>query len=168
MEIKEISEIKSKFHCQSCNYACTYKSEFNKHLKSAKHKRGGAPINYDCNICNYVSNSSWSLKIHIVNTHMTKEEKKELQYYCDVCDCLCFSQLYYNTHIDSKDHNARINEQSSNNNVQTKINKQISSHDLQTKKINNDVKNYIDNKINTLKNELMVELKTYLDLLINK
>ena len=164
MEIKEISEIKSKFHCQSCNYACTYKSEFNKHLKSAKHKRGGTPINYDCDICNYASNSSWSLKIHIVNTHMSKEEKKELQYYCDVCDCLCFSQLYYNTHIDSKEHNAKINDRSSNDNLQTKkINKQISS-----KKMNNDIKNYIDNKINTLKNELMVELKTYLDLFINK
>ena len=72
--------------------------------------------------------------------------------------------MYYNTHIDSKDHNAKINDRSSNDNLQTKkINKQISS-----KKMNNDIKNYIDNKINTLKNELMIELKTYLDLFINK
>lgn len=71
-------EIKSKFNCDLCNYACTYKSEFNKHLKSAKHKRGGAPVNHDCNLCNYSSNSPWNLKMHIVNIHMTKEEKKRI------------------------------------------------------------------------------------------
>jgi hypothetical protein len=148
-------EIKSKFNCDLCNYACTYKSEFNKHLKSAKHKRGGAPVNHDCNLCNYSSSSPWNLKMHIVNIHMTKEEKKELQYYCEICDCLCFSQLYYNTHMDSKEHNA-------------KIDKVSLSEDLQTKKINNNIKIYLDNKINTMKNDIISELKKYIDLSLKK
>jgi len=33
--------------------------------------------------------------------HYTIEQKKELKYYCSVCDSVVFSKLYYENHINS-------------------------------------------------------------------
>ena len=42
------------YYCQNCDYTASYKKDFNRHLKSKKHQRGGAKCKGDltCQICN--------------------------------------------------------------------------------------------------------------------
>jgi len=42
------------YFCQTCDYTASYKKDFNRHLKSKKHQRGGAKCkgNLTCQICN--------------------------------------------------------------------------------------------------------------------
>lgn len=97
---------KSKFYCELCKFKCNFNSEYDKHLNSAKHKRGGKKKEYNCDICNYKTTISlWNLKMHQSAKHSTKEEREASKYYCKVCDAIFFSPLYYNNHLKSIIHN---------------------------------------------------------------
>jgi hypothetical protein len=60
---------------------------------------------------------------------MTNDQKNQLKYYCNICDCLCFSQLYYNKHIDSTAHKIKTTEPEKeiliNDNIDSNIKKYI-------------------------------------------
>lgn len=137
-------ENKSNFSCEPCKYKCLYKSEYTKHLHSAKHKRGGKPMVHKCADCDYITNTSWNLKMHIVNRHMTNDQKNQLKYYCNICDCLCFSQLYYNKHIDGNAHKLKASEPE----------KEILIHD----NIDINIKKYIDECFMKLINKLKITI----------
>jgi len=84
---------KNKFHCELCNYKSKYNSEYEKHVNSAKHKRGGKKKEYNCDICSYkTSISLWNLKMHKSAQHSTKEEREQSKYYCKLCDSIFFSR----------------------------------------------------------------------------
>ena len=95
-------------YCSCCNYKAKFQSEFNKHLKSQKHGRNGKPKDIKCDICNYIATTNWNLKIHTVIKHYTLEQKKELKYYCQLCDSVVFSKLYYDNHLNSTFHKNNI------------------------------------------------------------
>jgi hypothetical protein len=137
---------KYNFFCEPCNYKCLYKSEYTKHLNSSKHKRGGKPLVHKCYDCNYSSTTSWKLKMHIVNRHMTNDQKNQLKYYCNICDFLCFSQLYYNKHMEGNSH--RIKVDNSTNNELNKTNDNIDSN----------IKDYIDECFRKLINKLKISI----------
>jgi hypothetical protein len=53
-----------KFYCNGCNYGAEYKTEFDKHLKTARHKRGGKRVDYNCKTCDYKALNTWNLRVH--------------------------------------------------------------------------------------------------------
>ena len=45
------------------------------------------------------------MKLHILNNHSTREEKKKgFKYYCEYCDMGTFAKFIYNKHIKTKKH----------------------------------------------------------------
>ena len=95
-----------KFNCECCNFKCNYNSGWLDHISSKKHLRQGKPTIYKCNIqnCNYETPTHWNLKIHKMNNHSSKEDRALSKYYCNECDQVFFSPIYYNKHNASKRH----------------------------------------------------------------
>ena len=88
-------DYKNKPHkCEKCNISFKFKSQLEKHCKTDFHKTGKKKTRSDkkeefkCEICNlYTTNQQTNLKLHILNNHKTKEERKnEFHYYCEICD----------------------------------------------------------------------------------
>ena len=80
-------------YCNCCNYQAKFVSEFNKHLASQKHARKGVKKDYNCDSCEYFATTHWNLKMHRVIKHYTMEQKKELKYYCSLCDIHYSNQM---------------------------------------------------------------------------
>jgi hypothetical protein len=155
-------ENEKKFYCECCNYTALYKSEFDKHLKSAKHKRGGKYIDYKCNGCDYQGLNRWNLTMHQATTHYTIEQKKKLKYYCEYCDCICFSALYYNTHLKSPLHKSKMIIHNSEIGIPLDIN--LIEQNNNTKKISNstmeeNLKKYMKSLIDNLEIKLLNAIK---------
>jgi hypothetical protein len=64
-------------------------------------------------------------------------KKKELKYYCSLCDCVSFSSLYYESHKKSKPHKNNIIKEATNIittkvNIPNQMNEIINSNDSKT------------------------------------
>ncbi len=58
-----------------------------------------------CPYCVYNSTSSTGMKLHILNNHSTKEDrKKKFNYFCEYCDYGSFSEPLYKKHIETEKH----------------------------------------------------------------
>lgn len=96
---------KKIYKCEECNFKAITPSNFLKHLTSEKHKRHGEKKVNKCDKCEYVSNSIYNYNVHVITQHGTTEEKKEkCPFYCDICDVGFFSKIFYDKHINSKNH----------------------------------------------------------------
>ena len=93
-----------KYNCECCklNKSCT--AIWLKHLDSAKHKRHGEPKFHKCDLCEFQTKTSWNYKLHKLSQHSTKEERSNSKYYCNICDVVFFSPLYYNSHMKGSKH----------------------------------------------------------------
>jgi hypothetical protein len=100
---------KYKYICELCHFNTLYLSEWIKHEKTDKHKRGGKKKTTKCNICNYTSISHSNIKMHFLSKHSTKEERMLEKYYCKYCDKVFFCNQYMKTHVNTKYHNNIIN-----------------------------------------------------------
>lgn len=159
-------ESKKKYTCEPCKYTAIYLSEFNKHLTSAKHKRDGKPMNYKCSDCDYTGINRWNLTMHQATTHYTLSQKKELKYYCEVCDCICFSALYFNTHLASPlhkskviIHNAEQGKPFDINVIETQIKSEKPTKKLSNSMIEENLKKYMKKLIDDLSEKILVEIK---------
>ncbi len=47
----KFSKILHKFNCEKCNYGCSKKGDFNKHIRSAKHNAETVGNDYSCSNC---------------------------------------------------------------------------------------------------------------------
>ncbi len=96
-----------KYTCGQCKYNTNYKSQWNKHIDTEKHKTGKRKIRSDkkdppkCTICNHTSTDITNLKLHILNKHSTIEEKQNKFKYCDFGS---FSKRLYDRHLKTKKH----------------------------------------------------------------
>jgi hypothetical protein len=157
--------MEKSFNCEICNYQAKYKYEYTKHLNSAKHKRGGKSLNYNCDKCDYMGLNKWNLTMHQAKNHYSIDEKKTMRFYCAICDCICFSQLYYNTHINSTLHKSKIlihNFTKDNNITIPPIIKNENKTNMV--KLEENLKLYIKDTIDNLKNDLLSDIS----MLINK
>jgi hypothetical protein len=89
---------KNKLYCEKCNFQSKNSDEWLKHIESGKHKRDGQKKPKTCEICNRTFSNHSTLKIHNLSTHSTKEERSKYKYYCDKCDYVFISELYYLQH----------------------------------------------------------------------
>ena len=110
-------DYKNKPHkCEKCNISFKFKSQLEKHCKTELHKTGKKKIRSDkkeefkCEICNlYTTNQQTNLKLHILNNHKTKEERKnEFPYYCELCDSGCIEEKLYKKHLETKKHKKKL------------------------------------------------------------
>ena len=102
----------SKYICEKCNYGTNYKSQWRNHLKTVLHKTGKRKTRTDkkypdkCPKCDYKPTTNTNMKLHTLNNHSTREERKnEFKYYCEYCDYGTFATTIYNKHIQTKRHN---------------------------------------------------------------
>jgi hypothetical protein len=96
-----------KYYCEKCDYGTNYKSYWNIHETSVKHQRNiNEEFKYEpkkCERCNYTTLYSSNMKLHILNNHSTKEERKEgFKYYCEECDCGTSNLKQYEKHLEIK------------------------------------------------------------------
>lgn len=110
-----------KFTCEMCKFKCKYNSGWLDHVSSKKHQQQGTQTVYKCNItnCNYESPSHWNLKIHKMNNHSTKEERASSKYYCNDCDQVFFSPIYFERHNIGKRHLNQVKVNQLNNKLLT-------------------------------------------------
>jgi hypothetical protein len=99
-----MSEITKKFFCECCQFNCIRPAEWFRHIESEKHKRMGEKKTTICTICNKELSNHFTLKIHILSAHSTKEDRSQHKYYCDICDLVFVSKLYLDKHISGKRH----------------------------------------------------------------
>ena len=102
---------KYKFSCDKCKFYANYKSQWEKHIGTYKHKTGKRKPRSDrknpekCDKCDYVALNNTNIILHILNNHCTIEERENgLKYYCKYCDFGTFAKLIYDRHIKTKRH----------------------------------------------------------------
>lgn len=156
-------------YCKCCNYKAKFQSEYNKHVKSQKHLRQGKMKDYKCESCDYTATTHWNLKMHMVLKHYTNEQKKELKYYCQICDNVTFSKLYYDNHINSTSHknNVILNNKDLNKEIGLKLYKQTKQNNktnielitnVSESTIENNLKTYIKELFDDMKKEILAEI----------
>ena len=101
----------SKYKCEKCRYETNFKSQWENHIKTELHKTGKRKTRSDkkypekCPKCNYKPTTNINMKLHTLNNHSTKEERKEgFKYYCECCDFGTFGKTIYDKHIGTKRH----------------------------------------------------------------
>jgi hypothetical protein len=114
-------ENQKKYYCDFCKYTTDFPSDWIKHCDTIKHQRLGKKISHKCQNCDYETKSKWNLKLHIMATHTTQEEKEKLKFYCKVCDQVFFCKLYSDKHNTGKKHSNKIKA----NELQEKVNKLV-------------------------------------------
>lgn len=104
-----------KYNCEKCGFTCKFKSIWEKHLATEKHKTGirkkrsDIKEPYKCMKCNYETKNIVTYKKHLLNNHANKEKrKKEFKLYCDYCDFGTFSKDTFKRHNKSKKHEITI------------------------------------------------------------
>lgn len=110
-----------KYKCDSCKYYCNYISQWNKHISTELHKTGKRKIRTDkdknlkCKQCEYTGKN---MKLHVLNTHGTKEERKAgFKYYCVYCDFGTLSNKFFETHCATEKHKNIITLLQKNNEI---------------------------------------------------
>ena len=96
-----------KYYCKKCKFGCQYESVWKHHEISTKHKKmEDDDYKYEpkkCEECNYKTMCGSNLKLHILNNHSTKEERKEgFKYYCEECDYGIFGKKLFEKHLEIK------------------------------------------------------------------
>ena len=91
-------------YCEKCNFQSTCPVIWLRHIESQKHKRNGKKKPLICTHCNKSLSNHFTLKIHILTSHSSKEERSKQKYYCDSCDYVFVSKLYYEKHCGGKLH----------------------------------------------------------------
>lgn len=104
--------IKKTYICEKCNYKTYLLASYKKHCLTELHKTGKRKPrkdkqsdSYNCDKCNFITTNKLNLKVHILNNHSTKEERKQgFKYYCEKCDFGVASETTYKIHLDTKRH----------------------------------------------------------------
>ena len=101
----------NKYNCDRCNFKSETKLRWEAHIKTELHltgqrkKRSDYKEPFKCNDCEYETKNVTMLKIHKLNKHSTKEERKEgFPHYCKNCNYGSFTKSSYDLHILTSKH----------------------------------------------------------------
>ena len=107
----ETKNKENKYVCEKCNFKCNTKARWEAHIKTELHKTGQRKLRsdykepYKCEKCDYETKNITTMKIHKLNKHSTKLERKEkFKYYCEICDFGTFSKKTIENHNNSEKH----------------------------------------------------------------
>ena len=97
--------------CKKCNFNTNNKSLLNRHINTILHQTGKRKTRSDkkwsscCSHCDYKTSNKTNMKLHALNKHSTKKERKVgFKYYCQYCDCGSFAKSLHDNHIKTKKH----------------------------------------------------------------
>jgi hypothetical protein len=78
--------------------------ECEKHKNNGKRKtRSDKILEPKCKSCEYTTTRTTNMKLHYLNHHSNKEErKKEFKYYCEACDFGHFTKGLFKLHMEAK------------------------------------------------------------------
>ena len=102
-----------KLHvCNKCNYKTHLLYSYKKHCGTELHKTGNRKPrsdklsdNYKCEKCIFVTTNKSNFKVHVLNNHSTREQKKQgFKYYCDNCDFGVLTESSYKIHLLTQKH----------------------------------------------------------------
>jgi hypothetical protein len=98
-----------KFNCDVCDFSTHNKTNFKYHLDSKKHKiaigletKKDEVIIHQCNQCEYNSDRTYNLKLHIENIHDNQKIR------CDYCNKYYKDQDEYDNHLILDSHELKI------------------------------------------------------------
>lgn len=100
----------NSFVCDKCQFKCNFVSQWNDHINSKRHtgekrKERCDKILSNCELCNYIPTKTTNMKLHYLNKHATKDERKnEFTFYCEICDFGCFVEILFSRHLETKKH----------------------------------------------------------------
>ena len=105
-----------KHFCEKCNYGTNIRYSLLQHYDTELHKTGirkkkilKNKEEYKCEKCNYNTTNKNNFLTHTLNTHSTKEQRKEkFKYYCECCDFGVFTETSFNKHQETIRH-SRLN-----------------------------------------------------------
>ena len=107
--MEQLVESNGKYYCSKCDFKCKYPAHWNQHLVSNKHndvkrkERSDKVLEPKCKFCDYQTNKTTNMKLHHLNHHSTKEErKKDFKFYCDECNYGSFIHSLYKIHLETK------------------------------------------------------------------
>ena len=90
--MEQTIEKEHTYYCECCNYKCIYPAHWKQHLECEKHKNNGKRktrsdkvLEPKCKLCDYTTTRTTNMKLHYLNNHANKEERKnEFKYYCEL------------------------------------------------------------------------------------
>ena len=89
------------------NLSYIYGKKFTNKIKNnGKRKtRSDKILEEQCKFCQYKSNKTTNMKLHILTNHSTKEDRKKgMKYYCDKCDFGTNAEVLFNRHLETQKH----------------------------------------------------------------
>jgi hypothetical protein len=124
----------SKYNCEKCNFICSKKNEWERHIITLKHKNSvshlqKAPTEYKCSYCDKVYKHRQSLFTHCKrchnlegNTEIINDSKKEIPMGSMVTNEMFMKLLEQNTElqkqiIELSKHSGTVNNNNNNNNI---------------------------------------------------
>jgi len=101
-----------KLFCKKCNFQAKGSAQWLKHIETSKHNRDGQKKEKTCEICNKTFSNHFTLKIHNLSAHSSKEERSKHKFYCNDCDYVFISELYHQQHCKGITHKnvVKVNE----------------------------------------------------------
>ena len=82
--METVNEIEKKYYCDCCQYKCIYPAHWKQHIESEKHKNNGKRktrcdkvLEPKCKCCEYTTTRTINMKLHYLNNHANKEERKK-------------------------------------------------------------------------------------------
>jgi len=96
------------YYCECCDVKVNHITNWELHINSSKHKRNGKPKSIECVECNCKFINHITQRHHMLSAHSTKEERAKEKYYCETCDYVFISKLYFDKHNSGKIHLSKI------------------------------------------------------------
>jgi hypothetical protein len=97
-----------EYYCECCDVKVNHMNNWEKHVNSLKHIRAGKPKSIECIECNRKFINHQTQKHHMLSAHSTKEERAKEKYYCETCDYVFISKLYWDKHNGGKIHQSKV------------------------------------------------------------
>ena len=64
------------FECSACEFHTNKRGNWNRHLRSKKHQRGGKEIEYECKKCGFYTKTKGNWEAHLLTKKHTGERDK--------------------------------------------------------------------------------------------
>ena len=130
---KKVAKVAKEYYCECCDYKCSNKTNYEKHLTTAKHKKQQNMIKSDEIMINSDEKVAKVAKVankefvYIIKNNLKKNtpkyaifvkyminsdkkvEKVEKKYYCKICDYECCRKNNYNKHLSTVKHKKQQN-----------------------------------------------------------
>ena len=123
-----------KFICKDCDFKCSKKSNYEKHLLTLKHKTATFGrkniVEYKCDICDvkccyksdyqrHISSLKHKKRVNNAKRDDQDTEEKENIFYCKYCDYTCRYKSVYDKHVNTIRHLYKSSKANKNDNVES-------------------------------------------------